>query len=36
MSYAGEPTETQYVEPISSDAINEAVAEDDLSIVDTQ
>ena len=36
MSYAGEPAETQYVEPISSDAINEAVAEDDLSIVDTQ
>ena len=36
MSYAGEPTETQYVEPICSDAINEAVAEDDLSIVNME
>ena len=34
MTYANETSDTQAVEPISSDAINEAIAEDDLSIME--
>ena len=34
MAYANETSDTQAVEPISSDAINEAIAEDDLSIME--
>ena len=36
MNYAGESNDSAYVQPLSSDAINEAVAEDDLSITELQ
>ena len=34
MNYAGENADASFVQPLSSDAINEAVAEDDLSVTE--